>query len=133
MRDCLAAGAIRDLATLGELVTALGVAEDRVRAALAPLPGRRALEAPYHLAWVTHGVLTTQGGVVVDPYGRVLDVAGEPIPHLYAGGGTACGLAGPRSDGYSSGSGLLSAFGMGWIIGNALAFPRTEETDRGSH
>ena len=42
---------------------------------------------------------------------------------LYAAGGTACGLAGPSSDGYSSGNGLLSAFGMGWIIGNGLAAP----------
>jgi fumarate reductase flavoprotein subunit len=74
-----------------------------------------------HLAWVTHGVLTTQGGVVIDPCGRVLDAGGSPVPGLYAAGGTACGLAGPSSDGYSSGNGLLSAFGMGWIIGNSLA------------
>jgi predicted oxidoreductase len=53
--------------------------------------------------------------------GRVLDPSGDPIPDLYAAGGTACGLAGPSSDGYSSGNGLLSAFGMGWIIGNTLA------------
>ena len=70
---------------------------------------------------MTHGVLTTQGGVVVDPSGRVLDGDGVPVPGLFAGGGTACGLAGPSSDGYSSGNGLLSAFGFGWIIGNQLA------------
>ena len=70
---------------------------------------------------MTHGVLTTQGGVVIDPGGRVLDASGDPIHGLYAAGGTACGLAGPSSDGYSSGNGLLSAFGMGWIIGNSLA------------
>ena len=93
----------------------------RLRQSLAPRAGRRRLEAPYHLAWVTHGVLTTQGGVVIDPGGRVLDASGDPIPGLYAAGGTACGLAGPSSDGYSSGNGLLSAFGMGWIIGNSLA------------
>ena len=34
-----------------------------------------------------------------------------PIPGLFAGG-TACGLAGPLSDG-PSGNGLLSAFGFG--------------------
>lgn len=70
---------------------------------------------------MTHGVLTTQGGVVVDLTGRVLDATGAPVPGLYAGGGAACGLAGPSSDGYSSGNGLLSAFGFGWIIGDALA------------
>jgi fumarate reductase flavoprotein subunit len=72
---------------------------------------------------VTHGVLATQGGVVVDTTGRVLDASGEPIPHLLAGGGTACGLAGASSDGYSSGNGLLTAFGFGWIIGGRLAGP----------
>jgi len=43
------------------------------------------------------------------------------VPGLFAGGGTACGLAGASSDGYSSGNGLLTAFGFGWIIGNRLA------------
>lgn len=121
MRECLAAGAIRDVATLAELADALGHSPETTRRALEALPGRRQLEAPYHLAWVTHGLLTTQGGLVVSPRGEVLDADGAPIPGLYAGGGTACGLSGPSSDGYLSGNGLLSAFGMGWIIGNALA------------
>ncbi|WP_253943714.1 FAD-dependent oxidoreductase [Nocardioides marmotae] len=121
MRDSLAAGAIRDLPDLPALAAALGVAPDAAAAALEPLPGRRALAAPYHLAWVTHGVLATQGGAVVDTTGRVLGPAGSPVPGLYAGGGTACGLAGPSSSGYSSGNGLLSAFGFGWIIGDHLA------------
>ncbi|WP_240641545.1 FAD-binding protein [Nocardioides ferulae] len=121
MRDCLAAGAIRDLPDLPALAAALGVAADTLAAALEPLPGRRRLAAPYHLAWVTHGVLATQGGVVVDTAGRVLGGDGEPVPGLYAGGGTVCGLAGPSSDGYSSGNGLLAAFGFGWIIGDRLA------------
>ena len=43
------------------------------------------------------------------------------MPCSNAADGTAYGLAGPSSDGYSSGNGLLSAFGMGWIVGNALA------------
>ncbi|KAB2386316.1 FAD-dependent oxidoreductase [Actinomadura montaniterrae] len=120
MRESLAAGAVRDCATLDDLAAALGRTADETGRALAPLPGRRRLTAPYHLAWVTHGLLTTQGGLVIDPSGRVLDGTGEPVPGLYAGGGAACGLAGPHSDGYLSGNGLLSAFGMGWIIGNGL-------------
>nr|WP_279507675.1 FAD-binding protein [Actinomadura sp. KC06] len=64
--------------------------------------------------------MATQGGLVIDPSGRVLTATGEPIPRLYAGGGTACGLAGPHSDGYLSGNGLLAAFGMGWLIGDDL-------------
>lgn len=121
MRECVAAGAIRDLADLTGVAAALGTGLARAAAALVPLPGRRPLAPPYHLAWVTHGVLATQGGAVVDTTGRVLRRDGAPVPHLYAGGGTACGLAGPSSDGYSSGNGLLAAFGMGWIIGNGLA------------
>lgn len=121
MRDCLAAGAIRDLPDISSLAEVLGLSPAEAVRALAPLPGRRALEAPYHLAWVTHGVLGTQGGVVVDADGRVLGASGTPVPGLYAGGGTACGLAGASSDGYSSGNGLLSAFGFGWIIGNQIA------------
>jgi fumarate reductase flavoprotein subunit len=121
MRDCLSAGAIRDLPDLAAVAGALGLSARDAARVLAPLPGRRALAAPFHLAWVTHGVLTTQGGVVVDTSGRVLDGAGVPVPGLFAGGGTACGLAGPSSDGYSSGNGLLSALGFGWIIGNQLA------------
>jgi fumarate reductase flavoprotein subunit len=124
MRECLAAGAIRDLPDLTSLADALGLSVEATGAALRARSGRRQLTAPYHLAWVTHGVLASQGGLVIDPAGRVLDATGQPIPHLYAGGGTACGLAGPSSDGYSSGSGLLSAFGMGWIVGNDLAQAR---------
>lgn len=121
MRASIAAGAIRDVASEADLAEALGVGIDALSVALEPAAGRRRLTAPYHLAWVTHGLLATQGGVVVDPQGRVLDHDGVPIPRLYAGGGTACGLAGESSDGYVSGNGLLSAFGLGWIIGTALA------------
>ncbi|MFI0353393.1 FAD-dependent oxidoreductase [Actinomadura sp. 9N407] len=121
MRESLAAGAIHDSPTIEDLAASLGRTLEETERALTPLPGRRHLTAPYHLAWVTHGLLATQGGLVIDPYGRVLDGMGAPIPRLYAGGGTACGLAGPHSDGYLSGNGLLSAFGMGWIIGNGLA------------
>ena len=126
MRDCLAAGAIRDLPDLAAVAGALGLSDSDAARVLAPRPGRRPLTAPFHLAWVTHGVLTTQGGVVVVTCGRVLDAAGVPVPGLFAGGGTACGLAGPSSDGYSSGNGLLSAFGFGWIIGNQLACASAE-------
>ncbi|ROO85602.1 fumarate reductase flavoprotein subunit [Actinocorallia herbida] len=121
MRECLAAGAIRDRAALADVAADLGRTVEETERLLAPLPGRRALTAPYHLAWVTHGLLATQGGLVIDPSGRVLDASGTPIPRLFAGGGTACGLAGAHSDGYMSGNGLLSAFGMAWIIGNALS------------
>lgn len=120
MRECLAAGAIQTAGSATDLANALRLDDETTRSELEPLPGRRALAAPYYFAWVTHGVLTTQGGLAIDTGGRVLRESGEPIPGLYAGGGTACGLAGPNSDGYLSGNGLLSALGMGWIVGAAL-------------
>jgi fumarate reductase flavoprotein subunit len=116
MRETIRAGGFQTYGDLPALAAALGRDPD-----LEPLAGRRRLTAPYHLAWVTHGVLATQGGAVVDPRGRVLRADGSVIPGLRAGGGTAVGLAGPDSKGYVSGNGLLSAFGMGWIIGNELA------------
>ena len=121
MRECEAAGALRQAASVADIAEVLGVSVETVETALAPLPGRRALTGPFHYAWVTHGILTTQGGLVIDVHGRVLTRSGTPVPGLYAGGGAACGLAGSHSDGYMSGNGLLSAFGMGWIVGNALA------------
>jgi fumarate reductase flavoprotein subunit len=116
MRETVRAGGFTTYADHAGLAAALGHDPE-----LDPLPGRRRLEPPYHLAWVTHGVLATQGGAVVDPAGQVLRTDGTPIPGLRAGGGTAAGLAGPDSSGYSSGNGLLSAFGMGWIVGSELA------------
>lgn len=121
MRQSLAAGAITGAATLPQLAVRLGLSEAATASALTPVHDRRALKAPYHVAWVTHGVLASQGGAVIDTGGRVLDATDRAIPGLYAAGGTACGLAGPSSDGYLSGNGLLGAFGMGWIVGNTLA------------
>ena len=121
MRESLAAGAFQELRTLTDLAAALGLTVEQTTCALVARPGRRQLAAPYHLAWATHGVLASQGGAVIDALGRVLTSSGARDPGLFAGGGTACGLAGSSSAGYSSVNGLLSALGMGWIIGNALA------------
>ena len=121
MRDSEAAGALGRAATVAALAMIARIPEGRLEEALRPHPGRRPLRAPFHYAWLTHGVLTTQGGAAIDTTGRVLRQDGSTVPGLRAGGGTAVGLAGERSEGYSSGNGLLSAFGMGWIIGNELA------------
>ena len=122
---------MRESEQAGALATARDVAEPRrphcgwmpgcSSPPCSPQPGRRALAAPFHYAWLTHGVLTTQGGAAVDTPGRVLRTDGTVVPGLRAGGGVAVGLAGRPSDGYSSGNGLLAAFGMGWIVGNDLA------------
>lgn len=64
----------------------------------------------------------TQGGLRVDIDGRVQLRDGTPIPGLWAGGGAASGISGNKGSlGYMSGNGLLSALGLGYRIGRALA------------
>jgi fumarate reductase flavoprotein subunit len=121
MRESESAGALQTAPDVATLATALRLDPRQLAHALTPLPGRRALVGPFHYAWLTHGVLTTQGGAAIDTSGQVLRADGSTIPGLRAGGGVAVGLAGKDSAGYSSGNGLLSAFGMGWIVGNELA------------
>lgn len=121
MRDSAKAGALGAAPDLEALAAAVRMDPLTLAGALEPLPGRRRLAAPFHYAWLTHGVLTTQGGAAIDTHGRVLSTDGSTVTGLRAGGGTAVGLAGPDSSGYSSGNGLLAAMGMGWIVGNDLA------------
>jgi fumarate reductase flavoprotein subunit len=121
MRESAEAGAIRTAPDLAALAAALRIDPPELEESLRPLEGRRALQGPFSYAWLTHGVLTTQGGAAIDAAGRVLRPDGTAVEGLRAGGGVAVGLAGERSEGYSSGNGLLAAFGMGWIIGSEVA------------
>jgi fumarate reductase flavoprotein subunit len=75
------------------------------------------LTPPYYGARVTGALAHTQGGLKIDPYGRVLRGDGSAVPNLYAGGGTAAGLSGDTPGGYTSGNGLLVAYTLGRIIG----------------
>lgn len=128
MRESAAAGAYSRFDTLEALCAALHLPQDAVAETIGSFVSRDdvtgwtgQLEFPLYASGLTSGILTTQGGLVVDTRGRVLTSAGSPIPGLYAGGGTAIGISGPSSTGYSSGNGLLSALGLGWIIGRDLA------------
>jgi fumarate reductase flavoprotein subunit len=75
------------------------------------------LTPPYHAIRVTSALVQTLGGLRVDSRARVLRSDGAPLPGLYAGGGSAAGLAGDHVEGYLAGAGLLAAFGLGWIAG----------------
>jgi fumarate reductase flavoprotein subunit len=128
MRESERAGAFRRFDDLGALCRALDVDEAGLARTLGTFVSRddvtgveQQLTWPLYAAWVTSGILTTQGGLDVDLRGRVLHRSGSAIPGLFAGGGTAVGISGADSSGYSSGNGLLSACGLGWIIGNDLA------------
>jgi fumarate reductase flavoprotein subunit len=84
--------------------------------------GLAPLTPPLYIAKTIPGVLTTQGGLVVDDHARVLTRDNTPIPRLYAGGGTTAGISGPsRARGYVSGNGLLSALGYGYLAGDHAA------------
>ena len=74
----------------------------------------RPLEPPYRASWVTGALAHTQGGLVTDGEGRVLDARSRPLPGLWAAGGAAAGLAGRGGSGYLPGNGLAQAFGLAW-------------------
>lgn len=131
MRESAAARAFARYDDVHAMASALGIDETTLRdsltsfAAESPLVPRTGtvLEAPFYAAWITHGLLTTQGGLMIDVAGRVLRTDGSPIAGLSAAGGAAAGISGNSADGYSSGNGLLAAMGTGWIVGNRLAGP----------
>jgi len=135
MTESLEAGAIKraadieglarssnlDAATLADTIAQYNRGVEKKRDAL----GRELLELPlippYYAATVTGSLAHTLGGLKIDAHGHVLRPDGSPIPNLYAGGGTAVGLSGDTPDGYLSASGLLTAYGLGMIIGQHVA------------
>jgi fumarate reductase flavoprotein subunit len=67
---------------------------------------------------VTAGLFHTQGGIDVDRHARAMRTTGEPVPNLYAVGGTAVGISGDLGcEGYLSANGLLAALALGRIAG----------------
>lgn len=77
------------------------------------------LAPPYHAVRVTGALFHTQGGLVLDGAARVRRTDGGTFPNLFAAGGAACGVSGPRASGYLSGNGLLTAVALGRIAGHA--------------
>lgn len=82
---------------------------------------QRRLQPPFKASWVTGALSHTQGGLLTDAQGRVLDANEAPIPGLFAAGGCAAGLAGQGAEGYLPGNGLAQAFGLGWRVAQAIA------------
>ena len=71
------------------------------------------LSAPFYGIKVTVALYHTQGGLKVDPDGRVIRPDGSIIANLYAGGGVAVGVSGIGLEGYLPGNGLLASLGLG--------------------
>jgi fumarate reductase flavoprotein subunit len=134
-RQALGAGAVVTAGTASALAAALGLPAHALEATLdeyrAVAEGRRAdahgrrdcrrLALPLYGVKVTGALFHTQGGLVVDRAARVLRADSTPVPHLYAGGGTAAGLSGHGPGGYFSGNGLLTALGYGMLAGRDAA------------
>lgn len=84
--------------------------------------GLAPLQSPYMVTRIAPAIFHTQGGLAVDPDGRVLHRDGHAIPGLYAGGGAASGVSGRSGGaGYCSGNGLLGALGLGYLAGRSAA------------
>ena len=83
--------------------------------------GLGTIEAPFY-AFNEGGVynMGAIGGLAIDVEARVLDLAGNPIPHLYAAGMASAGWVGPFYPG--SGTALIGGQHWGWKAGtNASA------------
>lgn len=79
------------------------------------------LQAPYVAIKVQPALFHTQGGLLVDGNAQVLRSDGSAVPGLYAAGGAAAGISGHGADGYLAGNGLLSAFGLSYLAGQAAS------------
>ena len=136
-RDAVAAGAVKSAATMDDLAAITGVpaaalaqtfadvaacqAGARADAFGRDFTAKPALVAPYYAVRVTGALFHTQGGLNIDAQARVLRTDGTPLPNLFAGGGAACGVSGPKISGYLSGNGLMTAIAFGALAGNAAA------------
>ena len=75
--------------------------------------------APYYATQITEVNLGSCGGLRINTAAQVVDVNGEVIPRLYAGGMVAGGFIGPYYPG--SGTAINSAVTFGRIAGDAAA------------
>lgn len=76
---------------------------------------------PLHAVRVTGALFHTQGGLEIDASARVKRANGTTFPNLYAAGGAARGVSGPKASGYLSGNGLLTAISLGRVAGRTAA------------
>jgi fumarate reductase flavoprotein subunit len=92
----------------------------------------QAFKPPYHAVKVTGALFHTQGGLAVDPNGRVKRKDGTTLPNLFAAGGAAAGVSGSVAAGYLSGNGLLTATVLGRLAGRAAAKVLTSHQYQGA-
>ena len=83
--------------------------------------GSAPLGAPYRAVKVTGALFHTQGGLMVDTQARVLRADGSALVNVFAAGGAARGVSGPKASGYLSGNGLLTAVVLGRVAGRTAS------------
>jgi fumarate reductase flavoprotein subunit len=134
-KECIEAGIVQRAESLDEMANLFGLAESNLVATVDRYNravnvghdefGRTRFDSPlttpYYGIRVTSALVQTLGGLRIDERARVIRPDGSWLTGLYAGGGTAAGLAGDQPEGYLAGTGLLTAFGLGWIAGQDAA------------
>jgi len=119
-----AGGTLHKASTLAELAGMIGLAPQKLGAAVAEYnkaidtgtpqkldPPRRTggakawpiKTAPFYAMPICSAITNTMGGIVADSAARVLDTKGAPIPGLFAAGSTVGGLDGGPHSGYVGG------------------------------
>jgi len=136
-REAEAAGAVIESPTIDDLARRIGLPASTLAESFAEVEkaklagvedrfgrcfrGVAPLSPPFKATKVTGALFHTQGGLAVDRTARVLDAQGKSLPNLFAAGGAAAGVSGPRAGGYLSGNGLLTAIVLGRIAGQSAA------------
>lgn len=123
----IAAGVIHRGNTIEELAQSLGIPAHHLAATVKAwnedaargvdtLCGREVAlkpiaKPPFYAALVTEVNLGSMGGVKINTKGQVLNVEGQPIPHLYAAGMVAGGFLGPYYPGSGTAVQVAITFG----------------------
>lgn len=76
---------------------------------------------PLYASKVTGALFHTQGGLMVDGNGQVMDENDKLLPNLFAAGGTARSISGPGASGYLPAAGLCMAVTLGRLAGEQAA------------
>ena len=133
-QETVESGALRRASNVSELAQVIDVDESTLDATLAKAGAAARGEssdefartefegqitAPYTAIKVQPALFHTQGGLLVDGNAQVLTADGGVVRGLYAAGGAAAGISGHGADGYLAGNGLLSAFGLSYLAGQA--------------
>jgi fumarate reductase flavoprotein subunit len=131
------AGFVKRGVSLRDLAEQLGIRRDGLETTVAMVNalafeedtdefGRRfqvqqMLLGPYYGVQVNAALLGTEGGLAIDPDGRVARLDGTLLPNLVAAGAAARGVSGDAAGGYLEGNGLLAAFVGGFNAGRTVA------------